>query len=144
MQITDFPHIIAGLNALSVIFLTAAFIYIKSGNREKHRLMMICALAISGLFLVFYLYYKANSGFAKFGGEGFIRPVYFTLLITHVFGAMMITVMVPITVWRAIKGNYEKHRKIARFTWPLWMWVGLSGVAVYVMTVHLYPYQILN
>jgi len=143
MQISDFPHIIAGLNALSVVFLSIAYYYIKSGNKDKHRIAMICALVVSSVFLVFYVIYKANSGFAKFGGEGVIRPVYFTLLITHVIGAVIITVMVPITVWRAFKGNFEKHKKIARFTWPLWMWVGLSGVVVYVMTVHLYPYQAL-
>lgn len=102
---------------------------------------MICALIVSGIFLVFYVIYKANSGFAKFGGEGMIRPVYFTLLITHVIGAIMITFMVPITVWRAFKGNFVKHKAIARFTWPLWVWVGISGVTVYVMTVHLYPFQ---
>ena len=106
-----------------------------------HRKAMICALAISAFFLVFYVVYKANSGFAKFGGEGAIRPIYFTILITHVLGAILITFMVPITVWRALKGNFEKHKKIARFTWPLWMWVGISGVVVYAMTVHLFPYQ---
>ncbi|MBT4890251.1 MAG: DUF420 domain-containing protein [Rhodospirillales bacterium] len=141
MQISDFPHIIASLNGLSVLFLTVAFIYIRAGNREMHRKAMICALAISAFFLVFYVVYKANSGFAKFGGEGAIRPIYFTILITHVLGAILITFMVPITVWRALKGNFEKHKKIARFTWPLWMWVGISGVVVYAMTVHLFPYQ---
>lgn len=141
MNISDFPHIIAALNGLSVIFLTAAYVFIRQGNREKHKLTMIGALAASAVFLVFYVIYKANSGFAKFGGEGLVRPFYFTLLITHVLGAIIITGMVPVTVWRAIKGNFEKHRRIARYTWPLWMWVGVSGVAVYVMTVHLFPIQ---
>ncbi len=140
MEISDFPHVIAGLNALSVLFLMAAYLYIRSGNRDKHRMAMICALVVSGFFLIFYVIYKANSGFARFGGEGLVRPLYFTLLITHVLGAIIITVMVPITVWRAFKGNFTHHRKIARYTWPLWMWVGVSGVGVYVMTVHLFPY----
>ncbi len=141
MTITDFPHIIAALNGLSVVFLTIAYVHIRQGNRDKHRLAMIGALAASAVFLVFYVIYKANSGFAKFGGEGLVRPFYFTLLITHVIGAIVITGMVPVTVWRAIKGDFEKHRRIARYTWPLWMWVGISGVAVYVMTVHLFPFQ---
>jgi len=141
MNISDFPHIIAALNGISVIFLTVAYVFIKRGDKQRHKTAMIGALATSALFLVFYVIYKANSGFAKFGGEGLVRPFYFTLLITHVLGAIAITGMVPITVWRAIKGNFEKHRRVARFTWPLWMWVGVSGVAVYVMTVHLFPYQ---
>lgn len=141
MEISDLPHIIAILNGVSVIFLTIAYIQIRQGNKENHKRAMIGALAASAFFLVFYLYYKANSGFARFGGEGLVRPFYFGLLITHVIGAIIITGMVPITVWRAVKGDFEKHRRIARYTWPLWMWVGLSGVAVYVMTVHLFPFQ---
>jgi len=141
MTVSDLPHIIATLNGISVLFLTIAYVQIKQGYKENHKRAMIGALAASALFLVFYLYYKANSGFAKFGGEGLIRPFYFGLLITHVLGAIVITGMVPVTVWRAIKGDFERHRRIARYTWPLWMWVGLSGVAVYVMTVHLFPYN---
>ena len=141
MEITDFPHIIAGLNALSVIFLCAGFVFIRRGDRTRHRAAMISALVVSGVFLVFYLYYKAHSGFAKFGGEGLIRPFYFTFLITHVLGAIAITGLVPFTMWRALSGNFEKHRRIARITLPLWIWVGVSGVGVYVMTIHLYPFQ---
>lgn len=140
MDVQDFPHLIAFFNALSVVALTMGYIYIKSGNREKHRLAMIGALAASGAFLIVYLIYKANSGFAKFGGEGAIRPIYFTILIIHVIGAIAITFMVPITVYRAFRQRFEEHRKIARYTWPLWMFVGISGVIVYVMAVHLYPY----
>ena len=141
MTITDLPHIMASLNSISVIFLTIAYMQIKRGNKENHKRAVLGALIASALFLIFYLYYKANSGFAKFGGDGSIRYFYFTLLITHLVGAIMITGMVPITVWHAIKGNHEKHRRIARYTWPLWMWVGLSGVVVYIMAVHLYPYN---
>ena len=101
---------------------------------------MVTALALSSVFLVFYLIYKANSGFAKFGGEGLIRPIYFTLLIIHVVGAIALVPLVPRLVFLAIKERFDEHRKIARWTWPLWMFVGISGVVVYVMTVHLYPY----
>ena len=84
--------------------------------------------------------YKANSGFARFGGEGWIRPVYFSILIAHVIGAIAITPLVPWTLLRAIKGNFEAHRRLARWTLPLWVYVGVSGVVVYVMAVHIYPY----
>ena len=140
MEIQDLPHLIAAFNAVSVVFLAFGYYFIKSGQRERHRLAMIMALAASGAFLVVYLIYKANSGFAKFGGEGFIRPVYFTILIIHVIGAIAITFMVPVTVFRALKARFDQHKRIARITWPVWMFVGISGVVVYVMAVHLYPY----
>jgi putative membrane protein len=91
------------------------------------------------VFLITYLIYHFNSGLARFGGEGIIRPIYFTLLITHVVFAAVITPLVPITVYRALKGRFERHKRIARWTWPLWMFVAVSGVVVYVMAVQLYP-----
>ncbi len=141
MEITDIPHIIAALNAISVVFLCIGYYYIRQHDRLKHRAAMIGALVASAIFLVFYVYYKANSGFARFGGEGLIRPIYFTFLATHVLGAIAITGLVPVTAWRAFSGSFEKHRRIARITWPLWMWTGVSGVGVYVMTIHLFPFQ---
>ncbi|MBT7942912.1 MAG: DUF420 domain-containing protein [Alphaproteobacteria bacterium] len=140
LDIQDFPHVIAGLNAASVVALSFGFAFIRSGNKARHRAAMVTALALSSVFLVFYLIYKANSGFAKFGGEGLIRPIYFTLLIIHVVGAIALVPLVPRLVFLAIKERFDEHRKIARWTWPLWMFVGISGVVVYVMTVHLYPY----
>ena len=141
MQISDIPHVMAILNGISVIFLTIAYIQIKKGEIQNHKTSMIGALVASAIFLIFYVYYKANSGFAKFGGDGSIRYFYFTLLITHLIGAIIITGIVPITVWKAIKGNFKQHKWIARYTWPLWMWVGLSGIVVYIMTIHLFPYK---
>jgi len=141
MEIQDLPHLIAFLNGLSVVALTIGYVFIKSGNREKHRMAMIGALIASAAFLVVYVIYKANSGFAKFGGEGIIRPIYFTILIIHVIGAIAITFMVPVTVIRALRERFDAHKRIARFTWPIWMFVGISGVVVYVMAVHLFPYQ---
>lgn len=140
MAISDLPHLIAALNALSVAFLTVGYVFIRRGDWRRHRAMMIGALAASAAFLVIYVIYKANSGFAKFGGEGVVRTVYFTILAIHVAGAIAITGLVPVVVWRAFRGAFERHRAIARITWPLWMFVGISGVVVYVMTVHLYPH----
>lgn len=140
MAVDDLPHVNAALNALSVAFLLAGFVFIRNGDWRKHRACMIGALAVSALFLVTYVIYKANSGFAKFGGEGVIRPIYFTILIVHVMGAIAIVPLVPITVIRALRGQFDRHRRIARITWPLWVYVGASGVVVYLMAVQLYPY----
>ena len=134
-------HSNAILNAVSVVFLALGFRYIKAGDWRKHRAMMISALAASGLFLISYVIYKLNSGFAKFGGEGAVRYFYFTLLIVHVAGAIAIVPLVPITVVRALRQRFDQHKKIARITWPIWMFVGISGVVVYVMAVQMYPYQ---
>jgi putative membrane protein len=141
MTAQDLVHVNAALNAVSVVFLALGYVYIKSGNRERHRAMMIGALAASALFLISYVIYKMNSGFAQFGGEGPIRTFYFTLLIIHVIGAMAIVPMVPLTVYRAWRERFDQHKRIARWTWPLWMFVGISGVVVYAMAVHMYPYS---
>ena len=139
-EIQDVTHINAALNALSVFFLVLGYRFIRAGEREKHKFCMLVAVAVSGLFLVGYVIYKLNSGFAKFGGEGIIRPIYFTLLFIHVIGAIAILPLVPVTLYRALKGQFDKHKKFARWTWPLWVFVGVSGVVVYVMAVHLYPH----
>ena len=128
MTVQELPHLIAGFNALSVVFMTIGYVFIRQGAKDRHRAMML------------YVIYKFNSGFAKFGGEGMIRPVYFTILIVHVIGAIAITPLVPMTFWRALTGQFDRHRALARWVWPLWMYVGISGVVVYVMAVHLYPY----
>ncbi|NQW01653.1 MAG: DUF420 domain-containing protein [Rhodospirillales bacterium] len=139
-DIQDITHLNASLNALSVVFLLLGYRYIRAGDHQKHKRCMLTAVAISGLFLVGYVIYKANSGFARFGGEGLIRPFYFTLLAVHVAGAIAILPLVPLTLYRALRGNFEKHKRLARWTWPIWVFVGVSGVVVYVMAVHLYPH----
>jgi putative membrane protein len=139
IEISDLPHYIAGFNAASVVCLAVGFAFIRNGEKARHRAAMLAALGFSAAFLVVYVIYKANSGFAKFGGEGWIRPVYFTILIVHVVGAIAITPLVPITVYRALKSQFDRHRRLARWTWPMWMFVGISGVIVYLMAVHLFP-----
>lgn len=140
IEIADLPHLNAALNAVTIVFLSAGFAFIRGGNRAWHRAAMIAALAASAGFLISYLIYHFNSGLAKFGGEGIIRPIYFSILIAHVLIAVVITALVPITVWRALSGRFEQHRRLARWTWPLWMYVAVSGVVVYVMAVHLFPF----
>lgn len=138
--IADLPHLNAALNAISIVFLALGLRYILRGDKARHRAMMLSAVAVSGLFLISYLIYHFNSGLAKFGGEGIVRPIYFGILIAHVIGAVVITALVPITLFRALAQRFDRHKKIARWTWPLWMYVAVSGVVVYVLAVHMFPY----
>jgi len=138
--ISDLPHVNAALNAISIVFLALGLRFILRGDRRRHKAMMLSAATVSALFLVTYLIYHFNSGLAKFGGEGIIRPIYFGILIAHVIGAVVITPLVPLTLYRALRGQYDRHRRIARWTWPLWMYVAVSGVVVYVMATHLFPF----
>lgn len=139
ISVYDLPHVNAALNAITMVFLMAGYVFIRSGDRDRHRLCMLVALAASAVFLVTYLIYHFNAGLARFGGEGIIRPIYFTILIVHVLAAVVITGLVPVTVYRALTGAFDRHRRLARWTWPIWMYVAVSGVVVYVMAVHLYP-----
>lgn len=136
----DLTHVNAALNAATIVFLGMGLWFILQGDRRRHRASMLAALAVSAMFLVSYLIYHFNAGLAKFGGEGVVRPIYFSILILHVVAAVVITPLVPVTVFRALSGRYDRHRKIARWTWPLWMYVAVSGVVVYVMAIHIYPY----
>jgi uncharacterized membrane protein YozB (DUF420 family) len=140
IAIADLPHVNAALNLLSIVFLALGLYFILRGDWRRHRAMMLSTAAVSALFLVTYLIYHFNSGLARFGGEGAVRPIYFGILIAHVIGAVAITPLVPITLYRALSGRFERHRKIARWTWPLWMYVAVSGVVVYVMAIHMFPH----
>lgn len=140
MEIADLPHLIATLNGMTLVFLIAGYRFIRRGERSAHKKCMLTALGLAAGFLAVYLFYHFNSGFARFGGEGIIRPVYFTILIVHILGAMALVPLVPMTVFMAWKGTFPRHRRLARWTWPLWVYVSVSGVVVYVMAIHLYPY----
>ena len=137
--VADLPHVTASLNLLAAVLLTAGYVSIRQGRRERHRACMLGAVTASVLFLIVYLIYHANSGLARFGGEGWIRPTYFTILAAHVVIAIVITPLVPMTLYRALRGRFDGHRRLARWTWPLWIYVSVSGVVVYVMAIHLYP-----
>ncbi|MCK4938701.1 MAG: DUF420 domain-containing protein [Rhodospirillaceae bacterium] len=147
IELSAIPHINAVINATTVIALIAAKIFAKSGNESAHKKAMMTALALSALFLAFYLTYHFNSQLAKFGGEGIIRTIYFTLLIIHVTGAALIVPLVPLAAWRGIKAyagdttQREKHKKLVRIAWPLWTFVALSGTIVYIMAIQIWPYQ---
>lgn len=140
IEIADLPHVTASLNATSTVFLIAGFMAIRAGLRDRHRACMLGAVVASALFLVVYLIYHFNSGLARFGGEGAIRVFYFSFLIVHVVIAIVIVPLVPITLFRALSGRFDRHKRIARWTLPLWLYVTVSGVVVYVMAVHMYPW----
>jgi len=127
------PPIYASTNAITAILLILAVIMIKKGNRQMHELFMKSAIVLSVLFLVMYVAYHMTSDSTPFGGEGTIRYVYFFILITHIILSIVIIPFVLITYVRAISGKFTLHKKIARITFPLWLYVAISGVIVYLM-----------
>ena len=139
MSISDLPTLNAILNSISAILLTTGYAFIKQRNRNAHRLCMVSAFITSSLFLASYLIYHFNVGSVKFQGQGAVRTVYFAILLTHTVLAVVIVPLIFVTFARAIKGNFSQHRKIARWTLPLWLYVSVTGVVVYLMLYHLYP-----
>ena len=139
IPVHDLPHILAVINAATIVVLLMAYARIRAGDREGHRHRMYVAIGLGVAFLVVYVIYHLSSGLAKFGGEGPIRPIYFTLLAIHVAMAFVVAVLVPITFYNALKGRFQTHRRFARVTYPSWMFVAVSGLVVYVMAVQLYP-----
>lgn len=130
---TVLPHVTAALNALTMLFLLVGFFHIRNGNRDAHRAAMIAAVASSALFLAFYLLYHFTAPIFVFRGQGAIRPVYYFMLVTHVVLAAAVTPMVLLTLARALRGRFEPHRGMARWTLPVWLYVSVTGIAVYVM-----------
>ncbi|HUQ86049.1 MAG TPA: DUF420 domain-containing protein [Vicinamibacterales bacterium] len=137
MSVTDLPALNASLNALSSVLLITGYILIRRKQRRAHRNVMIAALVTSTLFLTSYVIYHAQVGSVPFKGTGWIRTVYFAVLIPHVILAAAIVPPVLITVSRALSAKYDKHRRIARWTLPLWLYVSVTGVIVYFMLYQL-------
>ena len=132
------PHFQAVLNATATLLLVFGFLAISNKNRETHRRCMIGALTVSAIFMISYLTYHAEVGYAPFAGQGLIRPIYFTMLASHVILAAVIVPLVILTVYFAMKANFSKHPKLARWTLPLWLYVSVSGVLIYVLGFHIY------
>lgn len=139
MQIDDIPALNAVFNSLSSFCLIVGYFFIRRKEINKHRFMMVSALVFSALFLTGYLIYHYHAGSTKFQGEGLIRPVYFTILISHTILAVVIVPLVLVTVIRAFKGRFEKHKAIARWTLPLWLYVSVTGVLIYLMLYRWFP-----
>ena len=144
------PHVNAVLNSISTVLLIAGFAMIKMGRRELHRKFMLAATAVSAVFLVCYLVYHFTAPVFEFPGKGWVRPVYFTMLTSHVILATAVTPMVFVTLWRAFKawratgdlfapGAFVTHKAVARITWPIWIYVTVTGVLIYVILYWVYP-----
>lgn len=127
------PPIYATINGITAIVLVLAFISIKNGNIKRHEYLMKFAITLSVFFLVMYVAYHMTSDSAKFGGEGAIKYIYFFILISHILLSIIIIPFVLITYVRAITSNIERHKKIARITFPMWLYVAVTGVIVYFM-----------
>jgi len=140
MTITDLPAVNASLNALSTVFLTLGYMFIKQRKQTAHRNCMIAAFITSTVFLACYLTYHFNvAAVTKFQGHGIVRPIYFFILITHIILAVIIVPMVLVTLNRARTQRWEAHKRIARWTWPIWMYVSVTGVLVYLMLYQWFP-----
>jgi len=127
------PPIYATINGLTAVLLVAAVISIKNGKRKQHEVLVKICIGLSALFLVMYVLYHMTSDSTKFGGEGAIKIVYYFILITHILLSIIVVPFVLFTFSRALSGNFERHRALAKFTFPIWLYVAVTGVIVYLM-----------
>lgn len=135
------PHVLAFINVSTIATLAVGYKFIRAGRRDDHRKCMMFAMLLGAAFMVLYLSYHLGAGLAKFGGEGWIRPVYFTILIAHILGSAIATPLVPLALWRGHSGRFDQHRRLAPVAWKLWMFVAVSGIVVYAMTIHFWPWR---
>jgi uncharacterized membrane protein YozB (DUF420 family) len=145
MNYTDLPTLNAALNSTSAVLLTLGYVFIRRQRREAHRNCMIAATLTSVLFLVSYVTYHflrqkyTGAAHTTFVDPAGFRPIYRTILATHLLGAIAMVPLVLLTLWRALRGQFDRHRRIARWTWPLWMYVSVTGVLIYFLLYHLFP-----
>lgn len=133
MSVSDLPALNATLNAIAAVLLVIGYVLIRRGRIQQHRRVMLAAFTTSALFLVSYVIYHANAGSRPFAGQGAIRIVYFAILISHVILAAAILPMALITLTHALRARFDRHRRIARWTLPIWLYVSVTGVVVYLM-----------
>jgi uncharacterized membrane protein YozB (DUF420 family) len=138
MTITDLPAVNAALNATAATLLVIGYTLIRRGRIRQHRAVMLAAFATSILFLISYVVYHAHAGSRPFPGRGPIRGVYFAILITHIILAAAIVPMALITLSRALRERFDRHKAIARWTLPIWLYVSVTGVIVYLMLYQMY------
>lgn len=139
MQLSGLPLLNACLNFTSAVLLTIGYIQIRKQRQIAHRNCMIGAFVTSGLFLVSYLYYHAHVSTTHFVEPAWFRPIYLTILLTHTILAAVIVPMIFITLSRALKQRFDKHKRIARWTWPIWMYVSVTGVIIYLILYQIFP-----
>lgn len=138
MDLTSLPHLNALLNATSAVFLICGYVFIRGGHETAHKRCMISALVCSAAFLTSYVIYHLHAGSRPFTGTGPIRGIYFAILITHVVLAAVILPLVIMTALRGLRSQFDRHVRIARWTLPLWLYVSVTGVIVYLMLYQLY------
>jgi putative membrane protein len=141
MDWTILPSVNAGLNGLSAVLLLLGFRAIRRGDRAAHKRLMLGAVATSVLFLASYLTYHAQVGSVRFTGEGPVRILYFGILLTHTFLAAAVPALASYLLIMAFAGRFDRHKAVARWALPLWLYVSVTGVVIYVMLYHLYPPQ---
>jgi uncharacterized membrane protein YozB (DUF420 family) len=133
VTIQDLPAVNATLNAVAGILLIIGYLLIRAGRREMHRRVMLAAFATSAVFLASYLVYHVQVGSVRFARQGLVRPVYFSILITHIVLAAAVLPLSLVTLSRGLRGSYARHKAIARWTLPIWLYVSVTGVLVYVL-----------
>jgi len=138
---TIFPVINASLNGTSAVLIATGRVLIGRGKVAAHRAFMIAAVVSSSAFLTCYLWYHAHAGVGsvRFQGQGVVRPVYFAILISHTLLAAVVVPLVIVTLVRGLRARFDRHRAIARWTYPIWLYVSITGVVIYVMLYHIYP-----
>jgi uncharacterized membrane protein YozB (DUF420 family) len=139
LSIQDLPAVNASLNATSTVLLGFGYFFIRRRNITAHRACMLAALGTSLLFLTSYLIYHAHIGSRPFTGQGWVRPVYFSILISHTVLAAAVPFLAIITLFRALRERFDRHVRIARWTLPIWFYVSVTGVIIYWMLYQLYP-----
>ena len=137
MQLTStfFPALNAFLNGTSAVLIGSGLYFIRNGRRQAHKRAMLAAFVTSTLFLISYLYYHLvlRAGITRFRGEGFSRPLYFSILISHTILAVVVVPFILVTLYRALKGRFARHKAIAPYTFAIWMYVSVTGVVIYFM-----------
>ena len=133
MTVHDLPALNASLNALAGVLLIAGYVLMRTHRIDQHRRVMMAAFATSSLFLVSYLIYHGQVGSVRFTRHGFVKPLYYTILATHVTLAAVVLPLAVVTLSRGLKARYPQHRRIARWTFPVWLYVSVTGVLVYIL-----------
>jgi uncharacterized membrane protein YozB (DUF420 family) len=139
MALYDLPLFNAVCNALTTALLLAGFAFIRAGRTSAHRNCMVAALLSSTLFLASYLVYHAYAGRTRFADPAWFRPIYLGILLSHTCLAAVIVPLVLVTVTRALRGHFDRHKALARWTWPLWIYVSVTGVVIYLLLYRIFP-----
>jgi uncharacterized membrane protein YozB (DUF420 family) len=137
IALQDLPALNATLNATTALLLCGGYVLIRSGHRTAHRRVMLAAFAVSSAFLASYLWYHAHAGVTRFAGTGWIRPVYFAILLSHTVLAAAVVPLVLVTIARGLRSDFPRHARLARWTLPVWLYVSVTGVVVYEMLYRL-------